>query len=116
MKDNLYYVLFYCFSGEVVGRCSLLFKVCSCPKRDKEREELDCLKNEPVATAPTPTKRCATIKSPVSTGVCKKIKMNPEENIQKDQEQLAEQQLLILQQQKQQFIYPQPQVYHQVLQ
>ena len=39
------HIKFCCFSGNVYGRKALNLRVCSCPKRDKDKEESAYLRN-----------------------------------------------------------------------
>lgn len=36
----------FIYRGQVIGRQILPVKICSCPKRDKEKEEVDSLSNK----------------------------------------------------------------------
>ncbi|XP_075221857.1 uncharacterized protein LOC142324770 [Lycorma delicatula] len=109
-------------SGEVIGRCSLLVKICSCPKRDKDREEGEHLKNgqksvfsEPghgkyklvsshaFSNSNLPSHQLPSLQPPANNDhielPCKRIKIDPQFSFQENHFQ---QQLQLQQQQQQQ--------------
>lgn len=68
-------------TGDVVGRRSLFFKVCCCPKRDKERDESEVCKDASNTDGCKKRKITTVIQERENNeNVCnKKIKINPEE-------------------------------------